>query len=93
MRSYEQEAPLFVGRNDAERIREKIEASRTVLLRDESFNGWPVWAVPATFGEVVAVEPLRPETSHAATILWWRLLFTDAQELPMNLDFCGSLAL
>jgi hypothetical protein len=32
-----------------------------VLDRAESINGWPVGAVPASYGEEVASTPLSPE--------------------------------
>ena len=35
--------------------------TRTVIDRGESFNGWPVWAVPVSFGEQVTSTPLSPE--------------------------------
>jgi hypothetical protein len=61
MRSREQEDAVLMVRYKAERIIEELPANRTVLMGNESFNGWPVWAVPASFGETVAETPLSPE--------------------------------
>ena len=61
MRSPEQEDAVLMARYKAERLMEELPANRTVLVGDESFNGWPVWAVPASFGEEVASTPLSPE--------------------------------
>jgi hypothetical protein len=61
MESLNQEVPLRLARNKAESMMEKMAVNRMVLLGDESFNGWPKWAVPASFGEVVASTPLSPE--------------------------------
>jgi len=41
--------------------RAQLPTTRTVLDRAESINGWPVGAVPASYGEEVASTPLSPE--------------------------------
>ena len=61
MRLREQEDAVLMARYKAQRIIEELPANRTVLVGDESFNGWPVWAVPASFGEVVGSTSLGPE--------------------------------
>ena len=53
---------LLMARYKAQQIIEKLPVNRTELVQNESFNGWPVWAVPASFGEQVASTPLSPET-------------------------------
>ena len=52
---------MLMARYKAKRVIEGLPVMRTVLDRGESFNGWPVWAVPASFGEKVASTPLSPE--------------------------------
>jgi hypothetical protein len=52
---------MLMARYKARQIIEARPVSRTLLVGDESFNGWPVWAVPASFGETVAETPLSPE--------------------------------
>ena len=52
---------VWIARDKVERIIEKLPATRTFLVGNESFNGWPVWAVPATFGEKVESKPLSAE--------------------------------
>jgi hypothetical protein len=52
---------LLMARYKAQQIIEARPVTRTLLVGDESFNGWPVWAVPASFGETVAETPLSPE--------------------------------
>jgi hypothetical protein len=52
---------MLMARYKAQRIIEERPVTRTVLDHGESFNGWPVWAVPASFGEQVASTPLSPE--------------------------------
>jgi hypothetical protein len=52
---------MLMARHRARRIIEELPVAQTVLVGDESFNGWPVWAVPASFGEKVAEPPLSPE--------------------------------
>jgi hypothetical protein len=66
MRSREQEDAVLMARYKAQRIIEELPVNRTVLVGDESFNGWPVWAVPASFGEQVISTPLSPEIVAAA---------------------------
>jgi hypothetical protein len=61
MRSPEQEDAVLMARYKAERLMEELPANRTVLVGNESFNGWPVWAVPASFGEQVVSTPLSAE--------------------------------
>ena len=41
--------------------RAQLAMTRTVLDRAESFTGWPVGAMPASYGEEVASTPLSPE--------------------------------
>jgi len=41
----------FMARLQAQRIIEELLVTRTVLVGNESFNGWPIWAVSASFGE------------------------------------------
>jgi hypothetical protein len=50
-----------MARYNAERFADKSRVTRTVLLGDESFNGWPIWAVPPGFGEKVESKPLSTE--------------------------------
>ena len=52
---------MLMARYKAQRMIEERPVTRTVLDQGESFNGWPVWAVPASFGEQVASTPLSPE--------------------------------
>ena len=52
---------MLMARYKAQRIIEERPVTWTVLDQGESFNGWPVWAVPASFGEEVAEAPLSPE--------------------------------
>ena len=52
---------MLMARYKAQHIIEELPVNRTVLVGNESFNGWPVWAVPASFGEQVAETPLSPE--------------------------------
>ena len=52
---------MLMARYKAQQIIEARPVTRTELVQDESFNGWPVWAVPASFGEQVASTPLSPE--------------------------------
>ena len=52
---------MLMARYKARQIIEARPVARTVLDQGESFNGWPVWAVPASFGEEVASTPLSPE--------------------------------
>jgi len=51
---------MLMARYKAQQIIEKLQVNRTELVQNESFNGWPVWAVPASFGEAVAETPLNP---------------------------------
>jgi hypothetical protein len=60
-KSSDYEWQVLVARDKAQRIIDALPVNRTVLVGDESFNGWPVWAVPASFGEQVAETPLTPE--------------------------------
>ncbi len=60
-KSSDYEWQVLVASDKAQRIIDALPANRTVLVGDESFNGWPVWAVPASFGEVVASTSLSPE--------------------------------
>lgn len=53
---------MLMARYKAQQIIEARPVTRTELVQDESFNGWPVWAVPASFAETVAETPLSPET-------------------------------
>ena len=61
MKSRGQEFPLFMARWNAKVILEERAVTGTVLVGDESFNGWPIWAVPTSLGETVAETPLSPE--------------------------------
>ena len=60
-KSSDYEWQVLVARDKAQRIIDALPVNRTELVRNESFNGWPVWAVPASFGEQVASTPLSPE--------------------------------
>lgn len=51
---------VILARYKAQRIIEQLPVTRTVIDRGESCNGWPVWAVPGSFGEEVASTPLSP---------------------------------
>ena len=51
----------FMARLQAQRIIEELLVTRTVLVGNESFNGWPIWAVSASFGEEVESKPLSLE--------------------------------
>jgi hypothetical protein len=55
------DSDMLMARYKAQQIIEARPVTRTVLDQGESFNGWPVWAVPASFGEQVASTPLSPE--------------------------------
>jgi hypothetical protein len=59
------DSDMLMARYKAQRIIEERPVTRTVLDQGESFNGWPVWAVPASFGEQVAKTPLSPEIAEA----------------------------
>jgi hypothetical protein len=61
MKSQAEELAVVMARYKAQRIIEERPVTRTVLDRGESFNGWPVWAVPASFGEELTSTPLSPE--------------------------------
>ena len=50
-----------MARYNAERLVDKSRVTRTVLLGDESFNDWPIWALPPGFGEKVESKPLAAE--------------------------------
>jgi hypothetical protein len=60
-KSSDYEWQVLVASDKAQRIIDALPANRTVPVGDESFNGWPVWAVPASFGEQVASTPLSAE--------------------------------
>jgi len=42
------DSDLLMARYKAQRIIEARPVTRTPLVGDESFNGWLVWAVPAS---------------------------------------------
>ena len=52
---------MLMARYKAQQIIEALPVTQTLLVGDESFNGWPVWAVPASFGETVSETPLGPQ--------------------------------
>jgi hypothetical protein len=55
------DSDMLMARCKAQQIIEARPVTRTLIDRGESCNGWPVWAVPASFGEIVAETPLSPE--------------------------------
>ena len=61
MKSDAEQLPVVMARYKAQRIIEERPVTRTVFDQGESFNDWPAWAVPASFGEEVASTPLSPE--------------------------------
>jgi hypothetical protein len=61
MRSRDEPDAMLMARYKAQQIIEARPVTRTLIDRGESFNGWPVWAVPASFAEPVAETPLSPE--------------------------------
>ena len=61
MKSSDQASEVFVARYEARLAIEKLPVNRTVLVGDESFNGWPIWALPPWYGEKVESKPLSPE--------------------------------
>jgi hypothetical protein len=56
------DSDMLMARYKAQQIIEARPVTRTMIDRGESCNGWPVWAVPASFGETVVEMPLSPET-------------------------------
>jgi hypothetical protein len=64
-------------------LEERRTLTRTVLDEGESFNGWPVWAVPASFGEQAYLEQRREESGGGQGIErpTWRKYYGSTESL------------